>query len=151
MPTGKLILRDCFLEIDGTDLSNRASAVTVEEPVDEQDVTSFGGEYHEIDRGLKDATFTATFFQDHAAGMVDDTLAPLHDSGDAFLIRVRPSKTEAVGATNPERVMAAKMFGYSAIAGSVGEPSTTDVGFRNAGPDGVNRRTAAGDPDPALP
>lgn len=151
MPTGKLILRDCFVEIDGTDLSNRFSSVAVEEPVDEQDVTSFGGEYHEIDRGLKDATFTGTAFQDHDAGMVDDTLSPLHDSGDAFLVRIRPSKTEAVSATNPERVMAAKLFNYSAISGSVGEPSTTDIPFRNAGPDGVKRRTAPGDPDPVLP
>jgi len=136
---GKLILRDCYIAIDGSDLSNRASAVTIETPADEVDVSSFGGDYHEIDRGLKDATITVTFFQDHDANSVDDVLNPLNDSGDAFLIQVRPVKASAASATNPERRMVGKLYGYSPIAGSVGEASTTDVTIRNASEAGVWR------------
>ena len=136
---GKLILRDCYIAIDGTDLSNRASAATIETPADEVDVSSFGGDYHEIDRGLKDATITITFFQDHDSGSVDDVLNPLNDSGDAFLIQVRPVKASAASATNPERRMIGKLYGYSPIAGSVGEASTTDVTIRNASEQGVWR------------
>jgi hypothetical protein len=135
----KLILRDCFIEIDGEDLSNRASAVTVEEPGDEVDVSSFGGQYHEVDRGLLDATMTVTFFQDHDSGSVDDVLQPLHKSGDPFLIRVRPVKAASMSATNPERRMVGKLFNYSPIAGAVGEASTTDVTIRNASESGVTR------------
>lgn len=135
----KLILRDCYIAIDGTDLSNRASAVTIETPSDEVDVSSFGGGFHEIERGLRDATITITFFQDHAAASVDAVLGPLNESGDVFLVQVRPVKASPASATNPERRMYGRLFNYSAIAGSVGEASTTDVTIRNASEEGVWR------------
>jgi hypothetical protein len=136
---GKLILRDCFIEIDSVDLSNRASSVTIDTPADEVDVSSFGGGFHEIDRGLKDATITIAFFQDHDANKVDDVLNDLHESGDAFLVRVRPVKGTAQSATNPERRMIGRLFNYSPISGAVGEASTTDVTIRNASQEGVTR------------
>lgn len=137
---GKLILRNCYVALDGVDLSNRASSATIETPGDEVDVTTFGPSgYHEIERGLRDATITITFFQDHDAGSVDDVLNPLNDSGDAFLVQVRPNKASAASATNPERRMVGRLFGYSPIAGAVGEASTTDVPIRNAGDQGVWR------------
>jgi hypothetical protein len=135
----KLILRDCFIEVDGTDLSGRASSVTIDEPADEVDTSTFGGGYHEVDRGLKDATITIAFFQDHASGSVDQVLGPLHESGDEFLVRVRPVKGSAQSATNPERRMIGRLFNYSPIAGAVGEASTTDVTIRNASQSGITR------------
>lgn len=135
----KLILRDAFIDIDGVDLSNRASAVTIEEPGDEVDVSTFGGQYHEVDRGLMDATVTISFYQDHDAGSVDDVLNPLHKSADPFLIRVRPVKADPQSATNPERRMIGKLFNYSPIAGAVGEASTTDVTIRNNSERGITR------------
>lgn len=136
---GKLILRDCYFAIDGTDLSNRASAVSIETPSDEVDVSTFGGGFHEIDRGLRDATITVTFYQDHDSGSVDDVLNPLNESGDVFLVQVRPKKAEPASETNPERRMYGRLYGYSPIAGSVGEASTTDVTVRNASEQGVWR------------
>jgi hypothetical protein len=139
MPEGKLILRNCFVEVDGVDLSNRFSAATIETPTDEVDVSSFGGGFHEIDRGLRDATITLSAFQDHSAGSVDDVFNPLNDSGDEFLIRIRPDKGAVQSATNPERRMIGKLYGYNPIAGSVGEASTTDITIRNASDAGVTR------------
>jgi len=136
---GKLILRDCYTAIDGTDLSNRASAATIDTPSDEVDTSTFGGGFHEIDRGLRDATITITFYQDHDSGSVDDVLNPLNDSGDVFLVQVRPVKSSSASATNPERRMYGRLFNYSPIAGSVGEASTTDVTIRNADDRGVWR------------
>lgn len=136
---GKLILRDCYVAIDGVDLSDRASSATVETPSDEVDVSTFGGGFHEIDRGLRDATITITFHQDHDSGSVDDVLNPLNDSGDEFMVQVRPVKSAVASATNPERRMIGKLFNYSPIAGAVGEASTTDVPIRNASELGVYR------------
>jgi hypothetical protein len=128
---GKIILTDAWLEIDGTDLSDRASQVAIEMPDDEVDVSSFGSGFKEWGRGLSDATITATFFQDYAANKVDAVLWPLKTSGKEFLVRVR-SSSEEQSTTNPEYRMISKMYNYSPIAGSVGEASTTDVTFRNA-------------------
>lgn len=135
----KEILRDCFVEIDGVDLSHRCSAVTLDEPADEVDVSTFGGGYHEIDSGLLDATITLTVFQDFETDQVDDTLQPLHKSRDPFLIRIRPRKSDGLGATNPERRMIGKLYNYSPLAGAVGEASTTDVTIRNASERGITR------------
>lgn len=136
---GKVILRDCYLAIDGVDLSNRATSVTIETPSDEVDVSTFGGGFHEIDRGLRDATITPTFIQDYDAGSVDAVLDPLNESGEEFLVQVRPVKADPASATNPERRMIGKLYGYSPIAGSVGEASTTDVPIRNSSDRGVWR------------
>lgn len=135
----KEILRDCYIEIDGADLSNRASAVTIEEPADEVDTSTFGGDYHEIDRGLKDATMTVSFFQDFAASSVDAVLGPLHESGEEFTVVVRPRKSDGMSDTNPERRMIGRLFNYSPLAGGVGEASTTDVTIRNASQAGITR------------
>jgi len=127
----KEILRDCYLAIDGVDLSNRASAVAIDNPTDEVNLDTFGGGHHETGRGLRDATITPTFIQDFAAGSVDDTLNPLNESGDVFLVQVRPHKA-AASATNPERRMYGRLFNYNPLGGSVGEASTSDVPIRNA-------------------
>lgn len=128
---GKLILRDCYLALDGVELSNRASAVAIDNPTDEVNLDTFGGEYHETGRGLRDATITPTFIQDLETGSVDDVLHPLNESGDVFLVQVRAHK-EAASATNPEIRMYGRMYNYNPLGGSVGEASTTDIPIRNA-------------------
>lgn len=135
---GKLVLTDCFIEIDGTDLSNRASQVAIELPDDEVDLSTFQGDFKEFGRGLSDATITVTFFQDYDANKVDAVLWPLKLSGEIFLVRIRATSA-ALGRTNPEYRMESRMFNYNPIAGSVGEASTTDVTFRNAAQVGVTR------------
>lgn len=138
---GKLILKDAFIEIDGVDLSDRATQVTIDTPTDDVDLTTFGSDYHEHGQGLKDATITVTFIQDLDAGQVDATLWPLHESGDTFPVVVRANSAVAA-AGNPEWQMTAILLNYSPIAGSVGEASTTDVSFTNASQTGVTRVTA---------
>lgn len=126
---GKLILRDCYLAIDGVDLSNRASAVAIDNPSDEVNLDTFGGEYHETGRGLRDATITPTFIQDFDE--VDPVLHPLNESGDMFLVQVRAHKA-AASSSNPEIRMYGRLYNYNPLGGSVGEASTTDIPIRNA-------------------
>lgn len=138
----KQILTNAFVQINGVDLSNHASSVTVESSADEVDLTSFGPSgYREFGQGFKDATVTVTFFQDYAAASVHQTLQPLYDSGGTFSVYIKPVNATTTS-TNPRiELVTSKMYGYSPIAGAVGEASTMDVSFRNAGTAGVTYGT----------
>lgn len=130
--------RDARVEINGVDLSDHISEVTIETSRAENDITAFGAVNRVTVAGLGDATITMTAFQDFAAAEVDATLWPLSSSDTPFNVFVRPT-TGAISATNPEYQMSSLLFEYSPIAGSVGEPLTTPLTFRNASQSGLVR------------
>jgi hypothetical protein len=142
----KFVLKDAVVTIASVDLSDHASSVTVETTTDEVDVTGFtAASYREFTDGFKDATITVAFLQDFAAGEVDATLwnlGPGNTAGTTFPVTVKATSA-ATSATNPLFSMpAAKMYGYSPIAGGVGDAASTDVTFRNAGTAGLTRSTS---------
>jgi hypothetical protein len=139
----KHVLRNAYVGINGVDLSDHASSVTTESTAEEIDMTSFTASgYREFAQGFKDATFTVTFFQDYASASVHQTLSPLYDSGGTFAVHFKSDKSTATSSTNPRiELGTARMFGYTPIAGGVGEASTMDVSFRNAGTAGVTYGT----------
>lgn len=137
----KFVLKNCFISVDGVNLSDHCSSVTIETKFDETDVTAFGSTYREIIQGLGDATVTLAVFQDFAAGSVDATLWPLSQSGATFQVIVRPTSA-AVSATNPQYTMTGALFTYNPLAGSIGDASTTDVTIRNSSATGLVRTTA---------
>jgi hypothetical protein len=139
----KFVSRNAFIQVNGVDLSDHCSALSAEISTDDIDMTTFGPSgYREIAAGFKDANITATFFQDYAASSVHATLQPLADSGGTFAVYVKADKTLATSATNPRiELFTAKMFGYNPLSASVGDPSTFDTSFRNAGTAGVTYGT----------
>lgn len=137
---GKLILVNASIVIDGTDLSKRATQVAIDPQSDEVDLTTFQEEWKETGVGLKDATMQVTFIQDLEAGMVDSVLWPHFKNGDTFVIEVKASKA-AKSASNPLWKMTSRLFTYSPLSGSVGQASTTQVTFKNAGEAGLERIT----------
>lgn len=139
----KQILRDGYIQVNGVDLSDHASSITVETNAEEVDLTSFTTSgYREFGQGFKDATITVTFFQDYASASVHQTLQPLYDSGGTFAVHVKATQS-ATTATNPRVTLGtARMFGYSPLAGAVGEASTMEVSFRNAGTAGITYGTS---------
>jgi hypothetical protein len=124
----KLVLRDCFIEVNGVNFSSHVSSVTVNLSKDEIDTTNFGGDGRERAHGLKDDSFELSFQQDFAAGEVDATLYPLWDDEDEFVVKVRPTSA-AIGATNPEYSATCILLEYTPLAGDVGDLSATDVSF----------------------
>ena len=124
----KLVLRDCYIEVDGTDFSSHVSSVTINLAKDEIDTTNFGGDGRERAHGLKDDSFELTFQQDYDANSVDDVLYPLWDDEEEFVVKVRP-RSSAVGANNPEYSATCILLEYTPLAGDVGDLSTTDVTF----------------------
>ena len=134
---GKYVLKDAYIAINGTAVSNFASSVELEDTADEIDFTGFSTNgYKEIGQGLKDATITCTFFSDFASGSVNSIIQPLYASGGTFSVEIRPTSA-AVLASNPKATMTARIYSYSGISGGVGDASTFDAAFRNAGTAGL--------------
>lgn len=124
----KLVLRDCFIEVDGTDFSDHVSSVTVNLNKDEIDATAFTGQGRERVHGLNDDSFELNFQQNFDAASVDDVLFDHWAEETEFLVVVRPTSAP-VSATNPEYTGTVILLAYQPLAGSVGELSETSVTF----------------------
>jgi hypothetical protein len=132
----KFVLKTAVITVDGDDISDHVSSVTIETERDEVDVTAMGAANKEILAGLGDATITLEVFQDFASNEIDQNMFQHSIEDSPFEVTVKPTNA-AVGATNPEYSMQALLFGYSPIAGAVGEASTTQLVFRNASQTGL--------------
>lgn len=124
----KLVLRDCFIEVDGVEFSSHASSVDVNLTKDEIDTTNFGGAGRERAHGLKDDSFEINFQQDFDAASVDATLWELYDNETEFEVVVRPTAGVA-SATNPEYRATCILLEYQPLSGEVGDLSETSVTF----------------------
>ena len=134
---GKLILRDCFIEVDDVELSDHVSSVEVSREKEEIDITNFGGGGRERAAGLKNDSFTLNFQQNFDAASVDATLYPIFDEEDEVTVTVRP-RSAAAAADNPEYSGTCILLSYSPMNGDVGQLSTTSVTF-HAQRDGITR------------
>lgn len=133
----KTILRDVQIFVDGTDLSNRSNAVTINQEDDEQDVTAFTAQARQRAKGIPDGAIEVTFFQDFEAGSTHSVLSPLKDTDVPFPVWVIPTDA-TVSATNPAFLLEeALLFNYSPLQGSVGEVSTIEATFNNSGDAGL--------------
>lgn len=137
----KFVLTDASITVGNVDLSDHCSSITIESSADEVELSSFQNDYREFGQGLKDATITAEFYQDHASSSVDATLWTYNESGGTVEVVCKPT-TSAVSATNPKFTMSTRLFNYNPIAGAVGEASTVEAVFRNASTTGLVRGTS---------
>ena len=138
----KQVLKDAYIKIDSTVLSDHVSSVTLEDSADEVEFTSFGANYREYGQGLKTASIALEIFQDFAAASVDAVMEPLYNSGGTFTVEIRPTSS-SVSATNPKYTMVGRLFSYSPLQGAVGDANTTSVTINNAGTAGLVRGTTA--------
>lgn len=129
----KVVLKDASITVNSVDLSTRCDSITIEDTAEEVDVTAFQGNgYREFMQGLKDATITASFFQDYASGSVHSVLNAVYQSGSTFSVVVKGDDA-AVSATNPTFTMTCRLYSYSGLSGGIGEASKIEATFRNAG------------------
>ena len=132
----KFVLKNAVITVDGDDISDHVSSVTIETERDEVDVTAFGASNREMLAGLGDATITLEVFQDFESNEIDQNMYQHSIEDSPFEVTVKPTNA-VTSATNPEYSMQALLFSYSPIAGAVGEASTTTLTFRNAGQQGL--------------
>ena len=135
----KKVLRDVQITVDGVDLSDHFTSITVEDAANEVDATAFGSVYTSAVKGMRTAQISGTVQQDFDTASVDDTLSALNDQETTFEVEVIPD-AGVISATNPGyRIAEAQLMGYSPLSGGVGDLSTTDITFTNAGDAGVER------------
>lgn len=138
----KHVLRNASIVVNGVDLSDHCSSVTLEDTAEEIDFTAFSPSgYREFGQGLKDATITAEFFQDYATGSVDATHFPLYNSGGTFDVVVK-AENATTSSTNPSYTMKSRLYTWGGVAGAVGDANTVSATYRNAGTAGITRGTS---------
>lgn len=133
----KEVLRNVKITVNAVDLSDHCSNVSLEGSADEVEFTSFGDVFRDYGQGLKDSTINATFYNDHDASSVADTLQALYDAGGTFAVKVWPDSSGTVVYTQNSR-----LFTQPTLAGAVGDANQIDVVFRNAGTAGITRSTS---------
>ncbi len=126
------VLKDAFVDIADTDLSDHVRSVSFPVEADEVDSTVMGTSgAREFLAGLTSGTLTVEFAQNFDASKVDATLFPLLGAA-AFAVKLRPTSGVA-SATNPEYQYNAILTSYSPLDGSVGDLATSPVNIRITG------------------
>lgn len=121
-----LVLTDASVVVNGVDLSDHVSEVSLETSRNIEEDTAMGATGVSRLAGLRDESITLTMRQDFAAAEVDATLWPLYSAGTAFTVVVKPTSA-AVGATNPTFTATCLIEEYSPVSGEVGSVLDTEI------------------------
>lgn len=135
----KVVLKDCFIEVDAIDFSNHVSQVEVTMEKEAVDAKAFGATGDSM-HGLANDRFVLTFQQNFDAASVDATLHPIYNLEEEVIVKVRPTSA-VVSATNPQYSGTCKLFNYQPLNGNVGALSTTQVTLPAQG-SGISRAIA---------
>lgn len=123
--------------INGTDLSDHCTSVTVGDDSEEQDVTGFSQVYREMADSLKTASVETTFVQDYASSSVDSVIYAIYSGTTNGTIKVTPDTRGTVVYT-----MICRPNSYSPVTGGPGDVSTITTTWTARGTVGLSRGTA---------
>jgi hypothetical protein len=126
----ELVYDNCFLSLDGTDLSDHVRSVTLTYQAELQDKTAMGDNTRARLGGLKDWSMSVEFNQDFAASEVDVTVFSL--VGTAFTVILRPD-AGSVSTTNPNFTGSGILEEYTPIGGNVGDVAVAPITIQAAG------------------
>lgn len=130
---------DARVEINGVDLSDWVTNVTLPREFEALEDTAMGDTGRSRLAGLEDSTIGINFNQDFAASAVDATIAAA--LGTVIVIKVRPTSA-AIAATNPEYVGSYLVNQYSPFGNGVGELATVNTSWPLSDPTGIARNTS---------
>jgi hypothetical protein len=115
------------LKINGNDLSDHVTSVTLNRAADELEVTAMGDTAHKFVKGLEAGTLTVSFLNDTATANV---LATLNTAfGTTVGVKMVQQKVPAVSATNPLYSFDILVNNLTPINGAVGDMATQDITF----------------------
>ncbi len=133
----KFLLEDCYVEIDGVDLSDHAFNIDTPSERERVEVSGFNPNGNrEFLAGLREDSVTVQFLQDFAASEVHATLWPIYNTRDTVYLRVRPTSS-AASATNPELHGNVQLLSYNGLSGALNERSEMSVTFTPADGEGL--------------
>jgi hypothetical protein len=114
------------LTVNSVDLSNCASAVTINRSFDELEVTAMGDSAHKFVKGLEASSITIDFFNDSATAKTLQTLNSSSVWGNVVTVTVKQSSA-ATSAENPLYTMSCLINNTTPVNGAVGDISTQSV------------------------
>ena len=119
------------VKINSVDLSDHATAVTLNRSFDELEVTAMGDSGHKFVKGLEASSVTIDFMNDTATASVLPTLQAAW--GTNVTVVFLQDKASAVSATNPLYTMTCLINNTTDINGAVGDLSTQSLTFNVSG------------------
>ena len=123
--------------INGVNLSDHCTSITISDDTEEQDVTGFSQTYREMADSLKTASVETTFIQDYATGSVDATIYGIYNGTAAGTVKINPDTSGTVVYT-----LIARPNSYSPVTGGPGDASTITTTWTARGTAGLSRGTA---------
>ena len=124
------VIKDAYVQIDGTDLTTDGASVSVEMTAEDVVVSTFGAGVVQHLGGLRSDQFLITFLSNFDADRVDDTLFPLLatvDSTPEFTVRVAAFGSTPSDANPTYTSDRCILLNYSPISGDIGARSETQV------------------------
>jgi hypothetical protein len=112
------------LTVDGVDLSDHVTSITINRTFDELEVTAMGDSGHKFVKGLEASSITIDFLNDTATGEVLQTLQENWGQSTAVTVKQSAGTTSAA---NPLYTMQCLVNNTTDINGSVADLSTQSV------------------------
>jgi hypothetical protein len=128
----KRVLTDCWVEIDGTEVTDNVSKAEVDDTFEDKDTTTYGDNGAKTRlAGLEDGSFPVTFKNDFAAGQLDSFMWSKRKQ--LVTVRVKPDKNQPCSSSNPIYFADILINAWKPISGSVGDVAEVDVTFPVSG------------------
>jgi hypothetical protein len=125
------VLLDCYVEIDGHDLSTFANKATINTEYEDLDATTFGVGAKRRRGGIEDGSIDIGWLNDYTATTgLDDIMWGLR--GTVVPFKIRPT-SDAKGVSNPEWTGNILINKWTGISGDVGKLSAADSSFPTSG------------------
>lgn len=120
----RIVLTDAKITINGVNLSNYCTSVTLNTTTDVVETTGFSSTAAKTRvAGLQDNSVTLEFAQDYGTSLVEATIYPL--VGNTTTVTVSPTSTTS--ATSPSYSFTALCSEWQPLSGGVGELATASV------------------------
>lgn len=132
----RTVIRDAFIEIDGTELSNQGNKITVKREKEVMDATGYRAKSKQKATGIPDSSIEMTLFMTYGAGGVNSVLAPIFNEDKEVEVVVKFKKGKA-SADNPRYSMTGILPNFPITSDGPGSLQTVDLTFENVGEDGV--------------
>jgi hypothetical protein len=112
------VFKDAYLSLNSSDVSTHLESLSVTHSQETPDDTTMGATFRRFLPGLQTYELEAVFHNDFTDNDLDEDLFAL--MGTTFPVAWRPSKTDAISATNPEYQFTG-CLGEGSTGGTVGE------------------------------
>ena len=118
------------VKVNSVDLSDHATAVTINRTFDELEVTAMGDNGHKFVKGLEASSITIDFLNDEATSKTLQTLNSVLGTNTTVTVK---QTSAATSATNPLYTMTCLVNNITPINGAVGDLSTQSVTWNVSG------------------